>query len=33
MYLGYRWDGSRIEDVFRIESLSGSYPEEPGAGV
>ncbi len=30
-YLGYRWNGAAIEDVFRIESLSGVYPEEPGA--
>jgi hypothetical protein len=30
MYLGYRWDGKAIQDVFRIESLTTSYSEEPG---
>jgi len=31
MYLGYRWDGARISDVFKIESLNGPYSAEPGA--
>lgn len=29
-YLEYRWNGTRIDDVRRVESLSGSYPDEPG---
>ena len=28
-YLGYRWDGVAISDVFRMESLTGRYPSEP----
>ncbi|MDB5026976.1 MAG: hypothetical protein JWO66_665 [Candidatus Eremiobacteraeota bacterium] len=28
-YLGYRWDGTSISDVFRMESLTGTYPSEP----
>jgi RES domain-containing protein len=30
-YLGYRWNGRRIDDVFEISSLTSNYPEEPGA--
>lgn len=30
-YLGYRWDGNRINDVFEIRSLTNAYPDEPGA--
>jgi hypothetical protein len=25
-YLGYRWDGTSVSDVFRMESLTGIYP-------
>jgi RES domain len=28
-YLGYRWDGTSVYDVFRMESLTGAYPVEP----
>jgi hypothetical protein len=28
-YLGYRWNGVSIDDVFRMESLTGTYPSEP----
>ena len=30
-YLGYRWNGQRIGDVFEISSLTSNYPAEPGA--
>lgn len=28
-YLGYRWNGRSVYDVFRMESLTGEYPVEP----
>jgi len=28
-YLGYRWDGASVYDVFRMESLTATYPAEP----
>jgi hypothetical protein len=28
-YLGYRWDGNSVSDVFRMESLTGTYPSGP----
>ncbi len=28
-YLGYRWNGTSVYDVFRMESLTGAYPAEP----
>jgi hypothetical protein len=31
MYLGYRWDGASISDVFKIEPLNVPYSDEPGA--
>jgi RES domain-containing protein len=30
-YLGYRWNGTEIDDVFEISSLTSEYPQEPGA--
>jgi RES domain-containing protein len=30
-YLGYRWNGRAIDDVFEISSLTSNYPQEPGA--
>lgn len=30
-YLGYRWNGREIDDVFEISSLTSNYPPEPGA--
>ncbi len=30
-YLGYRWNGREIDDVFEISSLTSNYPQEPGA--
>jgi RES domain-containing protein len=30
-YLGFRWDGAEIVDVFELRSLTQTYPEEPGA--
>jgi RES domain-containing protein len=30
-YLGYRWDGNVIADVFELTSLTSTYPDEPGA--
>jgi len=30
-YLGYRWNGRTIDDVFEIASLTGEYPADPGA--
>jgi RES domain-containing protein len=30
-YLGYRWDGKTIGDVFEMTSLTSTYPDEPGA--
>jgi len=30
-YLGYRWNGRDIDDVFEISSLTSNYPQEPGA--
>jgi len=30
-YLGYRWDGHTISDVFTIQSLTNAYPAEPGS--
>jgi RES domain-containing protein len=31
MYLGYRWNGRTIGDVFSMKSLTKHYPPEPGA--
>ena len=28
-YLGYRWDGTFVSDVFRMESLTQTYPVDP----
>jgi hypothetical protein len=28
-YLGYRWDGACVSDVFRMESLTETYPADP----
>jgi RES domain-containing protein len=30
-YLGYRWNGLTIDDVFELTSLTSHYPDEPGA--
>ena len=30
-YLGYRWNGHRIDDVYELTSLTSQYPDEPGA--
>jgi RES domain-containing protein len=30
-YLGYRWNGIAIDDVFEMTSLTSTYPAEPGA--
>jgi len=30
-YLGYRWNGIAIDDVFEMTSLTSTYPDEPGA--
>ena len=30
-YLGYRWNGREIDDVFELSSLTSNYPQEPGA--
>ena len=30
-YLGYRWNGQCVEDVFEMRSLTCAYPDEPGA--
>jgi len=30
-YLGYRWNGHEVDDVFEISSLTSNYPQEPGA--
>ena len=31
-YLGYRWNGVSVYDVFRMESLTRAYPSEPPRG-
>lgn len=30
-YLGYRWNGEAIDDVFEMTSLTSTYPDESGA--
>ncbi len=29
-YLGYRWNGKTIDDVFEMSSLTSDYPADPG---